>query len=52
MRDELISETAPGNFLKFGMRIGDNKGKKIAEPVFEKNSHFAQIWPNVPKMHF
>ena len=29
------------------MKLGDNKGKKIAEPFFEKNSHFAQIWPNV-----
>ena len=31
------------------MNLGDNKDKKIAEPFFEKNSHFAQIWPNVPK---
>ena len=31
------------------MKLGDNKGKKIAELFFEKNSHFAQIWPNVPK---
>ena len=32
------------------MKLGDNKGKKVAEPFFEKNSHFAQIWPNVRKM--
>ena len=38
--------------MKLGMNLGDNKGKKIAEesPFFEKNSHFAQIWHNMPKM--
>ena len=46
---ELISETAPRIFPKLGMKLGDNKGKKIAERIFEKNSHFAQIWPNVRK---
>ena len=46
---ELISETAPRIFPKLGMTLEDIKGKKIAEPFFVKNSHFAQIWPNVPK---
>ena len=26
--NELISETAPTIFLKLGMKLGDNKGKK------------------------
>ena len=34
MRNELISETAPTIFLKLGMKLGDNKGKKIARPDF------------------
>ena len=42
VRHELISETAPRIFAKLGMKLGDNKGKKIAEPFFEKNSHFAR----------
>ena len=50
VRHELIWETAPKIFLKLDMKLGDNKGKKEADPFFEKNSHFAQIWPNVPKM--
>ena len=28
VRNELISETAPTIFLKLGMKLGDNKGKK------------------------
>ena len=32
--NELISETAPTIFLKLGMKLGDNKGKKIARPDF------------------
>ena len=32
--NELISETAPPIFLKLGMKLGDNKGKKIARPDF------------------
>ena len=32
--NELISETAPTIFLKLGMKLGDNKGKKIARPNF------------------
>ena len=31
------------------MKLGDNKGKKIARPIFDKISHFGQFWPNVPK---
>ena len=34
VRNELISETAPTIFLKLGMKLGDNKGKKIARPDF------------------
>ena len=34
VRNELISETAPPIFLKLGMKLGDNKGKKIARPDF------------------
>ena len=34
VRNELISETAPPIFLKLGMKLGDNKGKKIAGPDF------------------
>ena len=34
VRNELISETALTIFLKLGMKLGDNKGKKIAWPVF------------------
>ena len=47
--NELISETAQPIFLKLGMKLGDNKGKKIARPIFDKNSHFGRVWPNVPK---
>ena len=32
--NELISETALTIFLKLGMKLGDNKGKKIARPDF------------------
>ena len=32
--NELISEFAPTVFLKLGMKLGDNKGKKIARPDF------------------
>ena len=46
---ELISETAPRIFPKLVMKLGDNKGKMIAEPFFEKISHFAEIWPKVLK---
>ena len=45
----MISETAPRIFPKLGINLEDIKGKKIADPFFEKNSHFAQIWPNVRK---
>ena len=48
--NELISETALMIFLKLGMKLGDNKGKKIARPIFYKNSHFGRFWPNVPKI--
>ena len=41
VRHELISETAPRIFPKLGMKLGDNKGKKIAESFFE-NYYFAQ----------
>ena len=34
VRNELISETALTIFLKLGMKLGDNKGKKIARPDF------------------
>ena len=34
------------------MKLGENKGKKVAEPFFEKNSHFAQIWPKGKKLPF
>ena len=34
--NKLILETAQPIFLKLGMKLGDNKGKKIAEPFFEK----------------
>ena len=34
VRNELISETAQPIFLKLGMKLGDNKGKKIAQPDF------------------
>ena len=34
--NELISETAPPIFLKLGMKLGDNKDKKIAEPFLKK----------------
>ena len=47
--NELISETAPTIFLKLGMKLGDNKGKKQHGPIFYKNSHFGRFWPNVPK---
>ena len=33
---QLISETAPRIFPKLGMKLGDNKGKKIAEPFLRK----------------
>ena len=46
---ELISETAITIFLKLGMKLGDNKGRKIARPGFDKNSHLGRFWPNVPK---
>ena len=48
--NELISETTPTIFLKLGMKLGDNKGKKIAQPVFYKNIHFGRFWPNVSKI--
>ena len=32
--NELISETAPPIFLKLGMKLGDNKGKKKHGPIF------------------
>ena len=32
--NELISETALTIFLKLGMKLGDNKGKRIARPDF------------------
>ena len=32
--NELIAETAPTIFLKLGMNLGENKGKKIAQPNF------------------
>ena len=57
VRNELISETAPTIFLKLGMKLGDNKGKKIARPDFWLNFSFWPIlikcaekwpfWPNV-----
>ena len=34
VRNQLISETASAIFLKLGMKLGDNKGKKIARPDF------------------
>ena len=34
VRNELISETAQPIFLKLGMKLGNNKGKKIARPDF------------------
>ena len=34
VRNELISEIALTIFLKLGMKLGDNKGKKIARPDF------------------
>ena len=47
---ELISETAPAIFLKLGMKLGNNKGKKDSTgPIFDKNSHFGRFWPNVRK---
>ena len=53
VRNELISETAPTIFLKLGMKLGDNKGKKIARLIFAKNSDFGRFWPNMPKnSHF
>ena len=48
-RNELISETSLTIFLKLGIKLGDNKGEKIARPIFYKNSHFGRFWPNVPK---
>ena len=36
MRHELISETASRIFPKLGMKLGDNKGKKIAELFLRK----------------
>ena len=44
--NELISETAPTIFLKLGMKLGDNKGKKIARPDFLKKFSF---WPILAK---
>ena len=49
VRNKLISETAPTIFLKLGMKLGDDTGKKIARPDFYKNSHFGRFWPNVAK---
>ena len=49
LSNELISETALTIFLKLGMKLGDNKGKKWHSPIFEKNSHCGRFWPNVPK---
>ena len=34
---------SPPIFLKLGMKLGDNKGKKIAWPDFYKNSHFGDF---------
>ena len=33
---------------KLGMKLGDNKSKKIARALFYKNFHFDKIWTNVP----
>ena len=46
---ELISETAPRISPKLGIKFGDNKGKKIADPFYEENSHLSLIWPKVPE---
>ena len=40
VRHELISETASRIFPKLGMKLGGNKGKKIAEPFFWENFSF------------
>ena len=37
---QLISETDPRIFLKLGMKLGDNKVKKIAEPFFWEKFSF------------
>ena len=47
--NESISQTVPTIFLKLGMNLGDNKGKKQHRPIFEKNSHFGGFCPNVTK---
>ena len=39
-RNELMSENAPRISPKLGMNLEDNKGKKIAEPLFLKKNFF------------
>ena len=46
----VFSETALRIFLIFCIQLGDYKGRKVAEPVFEKNSWFGDIRENDSKL--
>ena len=54
--NELISETALTIFLKLGMKLGDNKGKKCHGPICDKililadYGKRAKKWPFWPKI--
>ena len=49
-------KTALTIFLIFGMKLGDNKPRKVTEPDFSKKISLAQIWAkraqNGPKSRF